>query len=51
VKRKPSYAQRKGKSVQRPKEFRFAGSGRSNQGKLKPVSERHDEALEEAFLQ
>lgn len=28
--------------------FRFAASGRSKQGRLKPVSERHDEALEEA---
>ena len=31
------------------KNFKFVGSGRSKQGTLKPVSERHDEALEEAF--
>jgi len=31
------------------KSFRFIGSGRSKQGSLKPVSERHDEALEEVF--
>ena len=37
-------------SVRRPyssvKNFRFIGAGRSKQGPLKPVSERHDEALE-----
>lgn len=31
------------------KDFPFIGKGRSKQGSLKPVSERHDEALEEAF--
>ena len=31
------------------KDFTFIGVGRSRQGLLKPVSERHDEALEEAF--
>lgn len=31
------------------KNFRFIGVGRSKQGPLKPVSERHDEALEEVF--
>jgi predicted CopG family antitoxin len=31
------------------KNFKFIGVGRSKQGSLKPVSERHDEALEEAF--
>jgi plasmid stability protein len=31
------------------KDFRFIGIGRSKQGPLKPVSERHDEALEEVF--
>jgi hypothetical protein len=31
------------------KDFRFIGAGRSKQGPLKPVSERHDEALEEVF--
>lgn len=31
------------------KNFVFIGSGRSKQGLLKPVSERHDEALAEVF--
>jgi len=31
------------------KDFAFIGVGRSKQGHLKPVSERHDEALEEAL--
>jgi hypothetical protein len=31
------------------KQFSFIGSGRSDQGKLAPVSEHHDEALAEAF--
>jgi hypothetical protein len=31
------------------KDFTFIGKGRSRQGLFKPVSERHDEALEEAF--
>jgi predicted CopG family antitoxin len=31
------------------KDFRFIGVGRSKQGPLKPVSERHDEALAEVF--
>jgi hypothetical protein len=31
------------------KNFRFIGAGKSPQGSLKPVSERHDQALEEAF--
>jgi len=31
------------------KDFPFIGMGRSKEGSLKPVSERHDEALEEAF--
>lgn len=31
------------------KDFTFVGIGRSKQDLLKPVSERHDEALEEAF--
>ena len=29
--------------------FSFIGMGRSDQGDLSPVSERHDEVLEEAF--
>jgi hypothetical protein len=32
------------------KQFPFVGAGRSKQGKRSPVSERHDEALAEAFL-
>ena len=31
------------------KDFRFVAAGRSRQGPLKPVSERHDEALEKVF--
>jgi hypothetical protein len=31
------------------KDFRFVGAGKSRQGALKPVSMRHDEALEEAI--
>jgi predicted CopG family antitoxin len=31
------------------KDFKFIAVGRSRQGALKPVSERHDEALGEAF--
>lgn len=38
--------QRKRRSVA---DFTFIGSGRSHQGQLKPVSERHDEALTEAL--
>ncbi|MDE2717944.1 MAG: hypothetical protein OXI33_13175 [Chloroflexota bacterium] len=33
----------------RVEDFTFIGSGRSDQGDLSPVSERHDEVLEEAF--
>jgi len=35
------------KSKRRPtmKDFSFIGAGRSRQGRLSPVSERHDEAL------
>ena len=32
------------------KQFPFVAAGRSDQGKLAPVSERHDEALDEAYL-
>jgi plasmid stability protein len=32
------------------KDLSFIGAGRSRQGKLSPVSERHDEALAEALL-
>jgi hypothetical protein len=31
------------------KDFTFIGIGRSRQGLFKPVSERHDEVLEEVF--
>ena len=31
-------------------DFTFIGMGRSNQGDLSPLSERHDEALAEDFL-
>jgi hypothetical protein len=31
------------------KDFRFIGAGKSRQGSLKPVSERHDQVLEEVF--
>ena len=31
------------------KDFRFIAAGRSKQGILKPVSERHDEAIKEVF--
>jgi len=31
------------------KDFRFIAAGKSVQGSLEPVSERHDQALEEAF--
>ena len=30
-------------------DFPFVGSGRTRQGALQPVSERHDEALEDAL--
>ena len=33
----------------RVEDLTFIGMGRSDQGDLSPVSERHDEALEEAF--
>lgn len=32
------------------KDFPFVGAGKTKQGKLSPVSERHDEALAEAIL-
>lgn len=32
------------------KDFGFIGAGRSRQGRLSPVSERHDDALAEALL-
>jgi hypothetical protein len=30
-------------------DFAFIGAGRSKQGRLRPVSERHDEAFKEVF--
>ena len=36
-------------SHERLKHLSFIASGRSSQGRLSPVSERHDEALEKAF--
>ena len=33
------------------KDFPFVGAGRTKQGVLSPVSERHDEALAEAILE
>ena len=32
-------------------DFRFIGAGRSRQGRLAPVSRRHDEALAEALTE
>lgn len=33
------------------KDFSFVGAGRSRQGRLSPVSERHDEALGKALME
>ncbi len=33
------------------KDFTFIAAGRSRQGRLSPVSERHDEALAEALVE
>jgi len=40
------------KAMQRPtiKDFTIVGAGRSRQDRRSPVSERHDEALEEALM-
>jgi hypothetical protein len=32
------------------KDFTFIGASQSRQGKLSPASERHDEALDEAWM-
>ena len=40
---------RLGMRKRRFKGFSFIGAGESKQGELSPVSECHDEALEEAF--
>ncbi len=39
-----------GPKHKRLEDFTFVGSGRSKQGNLAPVSERHDEALTQALL-
>jgi len=38
-------APKKVRKLTRASQFSFVGAGRSNQGRLAPVSERHDEAL------
>ena len=45
------YSLRTGTPKQRTsiKDFSFIGAGKSRQGRLSPVSERHDEALEEVL--
>jgi hypothetical protein len=40
---------KKGKKRRTLEQFAFVGAGKSRQGKLSPVSERHDEALAEAL--
>jgi plasmid stability protein len=42
-----------GKAKTRPsiEDFAFIGVGRSRQGRLSPVSERHDEALKEVLME
>jgi plasmid stability protein len=37
------------KKRQSLKDFKFVGAGKSHQGRLSPVSERHDEALAEVL--
>ena len=39
----------KRKKLTRVEQFSFIGAGRSKQGRLSPVSERHDEALAEIY--
>ncbi len=41
----------KGKAKHSIKDFSFIGAGKSRQGRLSPVSERHDEALEEVLME
>ena len=41
----------KGEPSSSIKQFAFIGAGRSRQGKLSPVSERHDEALLETLIE
>ena len=45
-----AYGSRRQGPPRRRRQFPFVGAGRSQQGKLAPVSERHDEALDEALL-
>ena len=33
------------------RDFSFIGAGRSRQGRLSPISERHDEALEDVLIE
>lgn len=42
-----------GRAKKRPtiKDFTFIGAGRSEQDRFSPVSERHDDALEEALIE
>jgi hypothetical protein len=44
-----SLGNRTGRHPRNLREFPFVGAGRSNQKKVAPVSERHDEALVEAL--
>jgi hypothetical protein len=39
----------RGKKGRGLEQFAFVGAGRSRQGKLSPISERHDEALAKAL--
>jgi plasmid stability protein len=41
---------KKGRKRLTVKDFPFVGVGRTRQGRIAPVSERHDEALAKAFL-
>lgn len=41
----------KGKQKPSIKDFSFIGAGKSRQGRLSPVSERHDEALEKVLME
>ena len=45
-----SYLMREGRESLTIEDLGFAGIGSSQQGDANPVSERHDEALAEAFL-
>jgi hypothetical protein len=43
-------AGKKRKKLKRVSQLSFVGSGRSKQGELAPVSQRHDEALAEIYF-